>query len=87
MRGFMAPPRDAELTLEKKLNLFLTMSLRAYNVPADEINQAIDFVNGLDIRAIAERVIHKLFKKLAIQYEFPLDWLNAAGAPAVTEQN
>ena len=32
MRGYMAHPCDGELTLEKKLRLFLTMSLRAYNV-------------------------------------------------------
>ena len=31
MRGYMAHPCDEELTLEKKLRLFLTMSLRAYN--------------------------------------------------------
>ena len=37
MRGYMAHPCDEELTLEKKLRLFLTMSLRAYNVPKEEI--------------------------------------------------
>ena len=57
MRGYMAHPCDEELTLEKKLRLFLTMSLRAYNVPKEETEQAIRFVEGLDIRTISEQVM------------------------------
>ena len=72
MRGYMAHPCDEELTLEKKLRLFLTMSLRAYNVPKEEVEQVIRFVEGLDIRAIAEPVMQKLFKALAMRYEFSL---------------
>lgn len=72
MRGYMAHPCDEELTLEKKLRMFLTMSLRAYNVPKDELEQVIRFVEGLDIREIAERVMQKLFKALAMHYEFSL---------------
>lgn len=72
MRGYMAHPCDEELTLEKKLRLFLTMSLRAYNVPKEEVEQVVRFVEGLDIRAIAEQVMQKLFKALAMRYEFSL---------------
>lgn len=72
MRGYMAHPCDEELTLEKKLRLFLTMSLRAYNVPKEEVEQVIRFVEGLDIRGIAEQVMQKLFKALAMRYEFSL---------------
>ena len=72
MRGYTAHPCDEELTLEKKLRLFLTMSLRAYNVPKEEVEQVIRFVEGLDIRAIAEQVMQKLFKALAMRYEFSL---------------
>ena len=72
MRGYMAHPCDEELTLEKKLRLFLTMSLRAYNVPKEEVEQVIRFVEGLDIRAIAEQVMQKLFKALAMRYDFTL---------------
>ena len=57
MRGYMAHPCDAELTLEKKLRLFFTMSLRAYNVPEEEIGRVIRFVEGLDIRTISEQVM------------------------------
>ena len=72
MRGYMAHPCDENLTLEKKLRLFLTMSLRAYNVPKDEIEQTIRFVEGLDIRTISERVMQELFKALAMHFEFSL---------------
>ena len=72
MRGYMAHPCDEELTLEKKLRLFLTMSLRAYNVPKEEVEQVIRFVEGLDIRAIAERVMHALLEALAMRFEFSL---------------
>ena len=33
MRAYMAQPCDEALTLERKIQLFLTMSLRAYRVP------------------------------------------------------
>ena len=72
MRGYMAHPCDAELTLEKKLRLFFCMSLRAYRVPEDELEQVIRFVEGLDIRAIAERVMHARFEALAMRFEFSL---------------
>ena len=72
MRGFMAHPCDGELTLEKKLRTFLTMSLRAYNVPKEETEQAIRFVEGLDIRTISEQVMQALFKALAMRFEFSL---------------
>ena len=72
MRGYMARPCGGTFTLEKKLRLFLTMSLRAYNVPREEMEQAIRFVEGLDIRAISERVMQELFKALAMHFEFSL---------------
>ena len=72
MRGYMAHPCDENLTLEKKLRLFLTMSLRAYNVPKEETEQVIRFVEELDIRAISERVMQELFKALAMRFEFSL---------------
>ena len=72
MRGYMAQPCGGALTLEKKLRLFLTMTLRAYRVPEDELEQVIRFVEGLDIRSIAEQVMQKLFKALAMRYEFSL---------------
>ena len=72
MRSYMARPCDEELGLEKKLRLFLTMSLRAYNVPKPEADAAIAFVESLDIRAVSERVMQELFRALAMRFEFSL---------------
>ena len=78
MRGYMAHPCDDELTLEKKLRLFITMSLRVYNVPNEEIDKAIHFVEGLDIRTISEQVMQQLFKVLAMHFEFSLQGIEKA---------
>ena len=72
MRAYMAHPCDEELTLEKKLQMFLTMSLRSYHVPEDEIQKIIAFIGGMDIRTVSERVMHELFKALAMRFEFTL---------------
>jgi AcrR family transcriptional regulator len=80
MRGYMAHPCDGELTLERKLQLFLTMSLRAYKVPEEELERVLAFIEGLNIRAISEHVMQKLFQALAMHFEFSL-----AGIPVTTK--
>ena len=70
MRAYMARPCDEELTLEKKLNCFLSLSLRGYNVPREQVEQALAFVAGLDIRDIAGHVMQELFRTLAMRYDF-----------------
>ena len=72
MRAYMAHPCDASMTLEKKLRCFLTMSLRAYKAPEEDIRQALAFVKSLDIRAVSQRVMEDLFHALAMRYEFTL---------------
>ena len=72
MRGYMARPCDDVLTLEKKLVCFLSMSLRAYKVPEDEIHRVLAFMTELDIRAVAQQVMHQLFSALAMRFEFTL---------------
>ena len=78
MRGYMAHPCDGQLTLEKKIRLFLTMTMRVYKVPQDELDGAIRFVEGLDVRAISERVMQRLFEALAMRYEFSLQEVEEA---------
>ena len=72
MRGYMARPCDDVLTLEKKLDCFLSMSLRAYKVPEEEIHRVLVFMTELDIRAVAQQVMHQLFNALAMRFEFTL---------------
>ena len=72
MRGYMARPCDDVRTLEKKRVCCLSMSLRAYKVPEDEIHRVLAFMTELDIRAVAQQVMHQLFNALAMRFEFTL---------------
>lgn len=71
----MARPCTAEFTLERKLNKFVTLALRGYKVPEDELQQVLAFLAGLDMRSIAQKVMEDLFRRLAMRYEFSLDGL------------
>ena len=72
MRNYMARKCDIHFPLERKLSRFLTAAMRVYRVPEDELEQAVRFVERLDIRSIAERVMHTLFQTLAMRYDFSL---------------
>ena len=75
MRGYMANPCTADFPLERKLEKFLTLSLRGYQVPEEEVQQVLAFLGGLDIRGIAQKVMEELFRQLAMRYEFSPDGL------------
>lgn len=72
MQNYMARKCDQYFTLDKKLTVFLTMSFKAYNVPNEEIKNAIAFVRAIDIKSISQSIMHKLFKTLALQFDFEL---------------
>ena len=73
MRAYMARPCDKYFKLEMKLERFLNMALCAYKVPEEERKAAIEYVESLDIRGIANDVMQQLFKMLAEKYNFTLD--------------
>ncbi|HAG57628.1 MAG TPA: TetR/AcrR family transcriptional regulator [Ruminococcaceae bacterium] len=75
MRGYMASPCTEDFPLERKLEKFLTLSLRGYKVPEEELQKVLAFLAGLDIRSIAQKVMEELFRQLAMRYEFSLDGL------------
>lgn len=75
MRGYMANPCTAEFTLERKLSKFVTLALRGYKVPEDEIDKVLAFIAGLNMRSIAQSVMEELFRRLAMHYEFSLEGL------------
>ena len=72
MRSYMASKCSEEFPLERKLTCFLQMSLRAFDVPEDEINRVIQTVLSLDIRTIALQVMQKLFSALEMRFDFKL---------------
>ena len=75
MRGFMGQPCTKEFTLERKLEKFLTLSLRGFKVPEEELQEVLAYLAGQDIRSIAQTVMEDLFRKLAMHYKFSLDGL------------
>ena len=79
MRGYMANPCTEDFTLERKLNKFVTLALRGYKVPEEELQKVLTFLAGLDMRGIAQSVMEELFRRLAMQYEFSLDGLLPQG--------
>ena len=79
MRGYMANPCTADFPLERKLEKFLTLALRGYKVPEEELQQVLSFLAGLDIRGIAQKVMEELFRQLAMRYEFSPEGLVPQG--------
>ena len=79
MRGYMANPCTADFPLEHKLEKFVTLALRGYKVPEEELQQVLSFLAGLDIRGIAQKVMEELFRQLAMRYEFSPEGLLPQG--------
>ena len=77
MRSYMARKCDIHFPLERKLSRFLTAAMRVYRVPEAELEQTVRFVERLDIRSIAECVMHSLFQTLAMHYDFSLQEIEA----------
>lgn len=77
MRGYMAYPCDETLTLERKLESFLTLSLRGYRVPEEELQQVLAFLRTMDVRAVAQRIMEQLFHALEMRYDFHLGGMPA----------
>lgn len=72
MRGYMEQPCDIYFTLEKKLERFLTMSMRVFCVPDEEQEHVLAFIKKLDMCCLAEQVMQQLFQMLAMHFDFSL---------------
>lgn len=70
IRAYMYVPCDQDFPLEQKIRRFLEMSLLAYSIPEDERRVAIDYVAHLDIRHLADDALSRLFKALAVRFQF-----------------
>ena len=79
MRGYMANPCTDAFPLDRKLNKFVTLALRGYKVPEDELQRVLAFLAGLDVRSAAQSAMEELFRQLAVRYEFALDGLLPQG--------
>lgn len=72
MRGCMANPCTEDFPLEKKLQTFLSMALRALHVPEELIGRVLAFIAGLDIREITRQVMEELLNQLTAHYDLPI---------------
>ena len=69
MRGYMARASDVHFPLHRKIERFLTASLRIYRVGEEEIEQILTFVRSLDINKLADGVMQQLFEQLGHYFE------------------
>ena len=72
MRGYMARKCDIHFPLERKLGRFLVAEMRVYQVPETEQEKVLQFIQSLDIKAIATDVMYKLFAMLEMTFDFKL---------------
>lgn len=70
MRAFMARPCDKYFTLKKKTEKFLRSSFDVYHVPSETQNAVIAKINSLDMVAVANSVMKKLFAALEMRFDF-----------------
>ena len=69
MRGYMARRCDPYFTLERKIRRYLSMSLSALQVPAQEREQVIAFVAEIDMLAEARKVVDAVLASLSVQFD------------------
>ena len=72
MRGYMAQRCGLYFPLERKIQRFLTSSMRVYRVPEEEQSQALAYIAGLNVTATAGDVMAQLFSLLEMTFDFKL---------------
>ena len=58
--------------MKRKLERFLSAALRVYRVPEEEQQRVLAFIDGLNMTAIAEKAMQRLFEQLEMKYDFTL---------------
>lgn len=76
MRGFMARRCDMYFTPERKIRRFLDLALHVFRVPEEEQGRIIGYTLGLDIAALAGKVMDSLFQSLSIRFELNQDGIS-----------
>lgn len=65
MCGYMAKPSSIHFPLERKIERFLTSSMRVYRVGEEELERVLTFVNNLDIESFAANVLEQLLTRVS----------------------
>ena len=72
MRGYMAQKCDLFFPLERKLERFLTAAMRVYRIPEADQQAVLSYIAGLDVKAMADGVMQRLFSLLEMTFDFKL---------------
>ena len=75
MTASLSPPFSFVILFTSVISFplcFLTSAMRVYKVPEEEQKEVLAFIGSLDIRAIATKVMHKLFSMLEMTFDFKL---------------
>ena len=73
MRAYMMHKCDKYFTLKKKIEKYLNMSLRCYNVPLVTIDETIASLGSVNIVDMAKKVMNELFSALEMTFGFKFD--------------
>ena len=68
----VADAEGSQISQNQQIERFLSLSLRVYNVPQDEIKIIISRILEMDICSMANDVMQKLFKGLEMKFNFTL---------------
>lgn len=82
MRSYMAKPCTIHFPLRRKVERFLTSALRIYRVSEEEIEQVLSFIRGIDLDAVADEVLQKLFAMLELRFDCKFTDIGAAARTA-----
>lgn len=71
--GYMQKHCNIHFTFQQKIEQFISLALRCYKIPENEIQDIIAYVNSIDIVALADNVMQRLFAELEMKFNFKLD--------------
>ena len=64
MKAYMGHPCSMHFPLKRKVERFLTMALKAYNVPENKREAVLSLILALNLEELSARVLTKLFNSL-----------------------
>lgn len=67
MRAYMTIPCDMYFTIEAKAKRLVTMLLLIYKAEEEKINEALEFIEKIDFKAVAKKAVESVFNELEIK--------------------
>lgn len=70
MYSYMARPCGVYFTLGRKIERFLDMALRVYNVPEEIRREVAEYINNIDMKSAANKVVREVIEALEVKFDF-----------------